>query len=280
MSLTRLFGIVGHPIGHSLSPAMHGAAFQALGVDALYAPFDVPPRFLSPMLRAFVLCGVEGLNVTVPLKESALPLMDRLDPSASVLGAVNTIVIRNRRMTGYNTDPFGLARALRELGWRPRAGRTVVILGAGGAARAAAWVLSAASGIHVIIANRHLARAQALVRWLKSRRPRVSAQAVPLAQVDLHRAALLVNATTVGMRATDRSPVAAEQLHRGLLVYDMIYHRKTALLAAALRRGCVAAGGRSMLLYQGAASLQLWLGRTPPMGAMGRALDQALRHAS
>ncbi len=275
--MTRLFGVMGSPIAHSLSPAMHTAAFRAMRLDALYAAFEAPPRFVRPILRALILAGVEGLNVTVPLKEAVLPLMDRLDPTAKAIGAVNTIVIRGRRTTGYNTDGAGCVLALNALGWRPRATHAV-ILGAGGAARAVAWELTRWSGSCVTIANRHGARAQRLAHWLSRMRPRACVRAVPLREVSLADTELLVNATTVGMHEADGMLVEPAVLHRGLLVYDLVYHRQTTLVRVARRRGCVAAGGLSMLLYQGAESLRLWLGRRPPVEAMRRALERALRY--
>lgn len=274
--MTRLFGVIGSPIAHSLSPAMQTAALRALHADALYGAFDAPPRFLKPVLRALRLAGVEGLNVTVPLKEAVVPLMDRLDPTAEAVGAVNTIVIRNRRSVGYNTDGVGFMRALSELGWHPHEGRAV-ILGAGGSARAVAWELSRVPGSRVTIANRHVARARGVARWLARRRPRVAVEAVALEGVSLDGADLLVNATTVGMSPRDHSPVRPEALRRGMLVYDLVYHRDTPLVRAARRRGCVAANGLSMLLYQGAESFRLWLHRAPPIGAMRRALERALQ---
>jgi len=273
--MTRLFGIIGHPIAHSLSPAMHTAAFRALGVDARYAPVEVPLRFLRPMLQALILAGVEGLNVTVPLKEAVAPLLDRLDVSARATGAVNTIVIRNRRTIGYNTDGAGFARALGELSWRPRPDRQAVVLGAGGAARAAAWELARSGVGCVAIANRHPARAKRLAAWLSRRWPRGRVCAVPLREVDPAEADLMVNATTVGMRAADHPLIDPAALRRGALVYDLVYTRETALVRAARRRGCVAANGLSMLLYQGAESLRLWLRRQPPIEVMRRALARA-----
>ena len=157
--MTRLFAVIGYPIGHSLSPAMHTAAFRALKLDALYTAVEVPPASLAPMLRALILSGVEGVNVTVPLKEPILRLMDRLDASARVTGAVNTVVIRNRRTVGYNTDSTGFARALNELGWRPRRGGCAVVLGAGGSARAVAWEL-ARSGIGCVRSEEHTSELQ------------------------------------------------------------------------------------------------------------------------
>jgi len=255
---------------------MQGAALHALRLDALYAPFRVPRRDLAPMLRAFMLAGVEGLNVTVPLKEAVLSLLDRLDPTAEAIGAVNTIVVRRRRLMGYNTDGAGFARALRELGWRARPARAV-ILGAGGAARAVAWELARSPGTRLMIANRHVARAQRLARWLTRRRRGIDARAVALDAVTLDDVQLLVNATTVGMRASDGVPVSLRTLRPGTLVYDLVSHRETALVKAARRQGALAAGGVTMLLYQGAESFRLWWRRPPPIEPMRRALMQQIR---
>ena len=273
--MTRLFGIIGDPISHSFSPVMHAAALRALRCEAIYAPLQAPQRVIRPILRALILAGVEGLNVTVPLKEAVLPLMDRLDPTAQAMGAVNTIVIRHRRTVGYNTDGIGFMRALDELGWRPHPSRAV-ILGAGGAARAVAWGLARIAGMQLVIANRRVGRAERLARWLIRQHPRVSVQALPLERAPLDEAQLVVNATIVGLRAGERLPLDLKALRRGTLVYDLIYHRETALVRAARRQGCVAANGLSMLLYQGAESLRLWLNRPPPIPVMRRALEQAV----
>lgn len=273
--MTRLFGVIGHPVSHSLSPAMHTAALRALRLDALYAPFDLPPRYLRPMLDALVLAGVEGLSVTVPHKEAVLPLMDRLDASAKAVGAVNTIVIRNRRLTGYNTDGIGFRRALAELGWKPRP-QIALLLGAGGAARAVAWELAQVPGVRLIIGNRTLSRAATLARWVAKARRSARVAAAPIGRLPLEAADLIVNATTIGMRAGDAPLVDVRRLPREATVYDLVYHRRTRLVDGARRRGCVASGGLSMLLYQGAEALRLWLRRAPPVDAMRAALTRAL----
>lgn len=273
--MTRLFGVMGYPIGHSLSPVMHTAALRAMRLDALYAPFEVPPRFILPMLRGLIWAGVEGLNVTVPLKERVISLLDQVDPTARAIGAVNTIVIRHRRTIGYNTDGIGFLRAVQALGYRPGSGRTV-ILGAGGAARAVAWELMRQPGHRVTIANRHIERARRLARWLTRQRRSADVEVVPLGRLRLDGVELLVNATSVGMRATDGMLVPPQALRRGMVVYDLVYHRQTLLVRQARRRGCVAANGLSMLLYQGAESLRLWLHRQPPIDVMRRTIQQAL----
>jgi len=273
--VTRIFGVIGHPITHSLSPAMHTAAFRALRLDALYAPFDAPPRYLKPMVEALVLSGVEGLNVTVPHKEAVLPLMDRLDATANAVGAVNTIVVRNRRLIGYNTDGIGFRRALQELGWRRRP-QLAIVLGAGGAARAVAWELAQVPGMRLVIGNRTNARARHLARWIASKRRGVRVASAPIARLPLEAADLLVNATTIGMQAGQKPLVDARRLPAQALVYDLVYNRRTALLDAARRRGCIASDGLSMLLYQGAEAFRLWLHRAPPVDVMRTALTRAL----
>ena len=276
--MTRLFGVIGHPIKHSLSPAMHTAALRALRVDGCYGAFEVPRRLLRPMLRALVLAGVEGLNVTVPLKEAVIPWLDRLDPAARAIGAVNTIVIRQRRLTGYNTDAAGFRRALTERLGFVRGGR-VLLLGAGGAARAVAWALAELAPQAIMVANRTPEKGERLIRWLRGRAT-VGCRSVGWRDSALRAAVqgadLVVNATTVGMHPNDGSPINPSWLRRGTRVYDLIYHRDTRLVRGARRRGCVAAGGVSMLLYQGAESLQLWLNRTPPLAVMRRALTKAM----
>ena len=274
--MTRLFAVLGHPVSHSLSPAMHQAAFRALKLDAVYTAVDTPPASLRPILKALALAGVDGLNVTVPLKEAVIPLLDRVEMRARAIGAVNTIVIRGRRTTGHNTDGAGLLQALRELGWRPRAGEAV-LLGAGGASRAAAWELSRIRGLRLTIANRRPERARGLAQWLRRQRPGARVEAVPLRRAPVRTAQLLINATTLGMKPSDPLPIDPSKLQRGAVVYDLVYHRQTRLVNAARRRGCVAANGLSMLLYQGAESFRLWTGRRPPLDAMRRALIRAIR---
>ena len=271
----RLFGVIGSPINHSLSPAMHSAALKSLKIDAVYSPFEVPPAHLKPMLRALVLAGVEGLNVTVPLKERVKFLCDRLDPAARAIGAVNTLVIRNRKLVGYNTDAAGFLKAIEAIGWRSQPSH-VAVLGAGGAARSVVWALSGTRGVSITIANRHLAAAKRLARESKRWHPGAVVTGVSLDRLKLEDVDWLINATTIGMQARDPSPIALGKLHRHTRVFDLIYHRQTRLIKEARRRGCVASGGLSMLLYQGAASLQLWTRRKPPVQVMRHALCAAI----
>ncbi len=273
--MTRLFGVIGDPIDHSLSPVMHNAALRALRIDAYYGRFQTPAPVLRQTLKGLLAAGCEGLNVTVPLKERILPLMDRLEPQAKAMRAVNTVIVRRGRMLGVNTDGIGFRKALQELGAKPGP-MAAVILGAGGAARAVAWELSCYPGSRLYIANRHVERARQLARWLSSERRNLSVESLSLHDVQLDEAHVLINTTTVGMQPKDGLLVEPDQLRKGLIVYDLVYHRQTALVKEALRRGCVAANGLSMLLYQGAASLEAWLGIDAPIAVMRRALTDAL----
>ncbi len=292
--MTRIFGIVGYPIDHSLSPVMHGAAFRALGVEAIYAPFAVPPRDLRRALTALTRCGVAGLNVTVPHKEAVLRLLrrsGRVDAEAARVGAVNTLVRRSGRFVGYNTDVEGVRRTLREELRVNVSGKTVLILGAGGAARAVGWALLGLRPKAIWVMNRTYEKAIRLARWLDrrsrlwvahgaagygvptaSRRYRRSELAAALAHADL-----FVNATSLGLREGDPLPLAPGAIHKRLVVMDLVYRAPTtALVAAARRRGALAVDGVPMLVYQGAESFRLWWRREPPLDVMRRAVMRAL----
>ena len=274
--MTRLFGVIGSPIAHSLSPAMHSAAFRARNMDAVYSAFDVPPAHLKPILKALVLAGVEGLNVTVPLKERVIPLIDQVHASAKALGAVNTLVIANRKLVGYNTDAAGFVAALKEMGRLPKAGEQVIVLGAGGAARAVVWALVMMGGLRLTIANRSLPKARSLAAQAKKWRAGQFIEAVSLRSIKVSHADWLINATSLGMKSGDAPPVDVSRLRSSARVYDLIYHRQTELVRAARRRGCVASGGLSMLLYQGAQSFRLWTKLKPPIKVMRQALQKAV----
>lgn len=277
----KVFVIFGDPVGHSLSPAMQNAALQAAGIDGVYIPWSVKAVGLPAAFES--LRGMEnfgGANVTLPHKEHAALLVDDVSAEAASLGAVNTLVARNGRLLGANTDGQGFLRSLQEdAGFMPR-GRRAVILGASGAARAIAWSLAEAGISELLILNRTVARAEALAEMV-GRRGGVSATG--LGHGDAHVAKwvagseLLVNATSIGLKASDPAPIDPGILRPGMLVYDLIYRpRETALLREAKQRGCRALGGLGMLLFQGALAFELWTGLKPSEQAMRSALIQAL----
>jgi shikimate dehydrogenase len=186
-------------------------------------------------------------------------------------------VVRASGLVGYNTDGMGFRTALQGLGWNPKQHRHVLVLGAGGSARAVVWQL-ARRGQRLRVANRTLSRARGLVRWLKRLRPYVQLEACALDKIPLEAVDLVVNTTTNGMDLhSEHLLVPKSLLQPGVLVYDLIYHRKTRLIALAQQRGCVADNGLSMLLYQGAAAFRLWFRQAAPTAAMQQALEQAVR---
>ena len=283
--MTRVFGVVGHPISHSLSPVMHHAAFRALGLDAIYAPFDVPPRDLKAVLGGLHVCGIDGLNVTVPHKERIVRALDSrvaVDPVAAALGAVNTLVRTERGFAAHNTDVAGFRRALVEELRTDGRNRRVLLLGAGGAAKAVAWALASAHPQHIVLSNRTRAKAEAMRRWL--------ARAVRGLKIDVVRfdrrslaaammdSDLLVNATSLGLKTRDPLPVDPAAIHRRLAVFDLVYRSPTSpLVQAARRRGALAVDGVPMLVYQGAESFRLWWRRRAPVEVMRRAVERAVR---
>jgi shikimate dehydrogenase len=279
---TGVFCVLGHPIGHSLSPRMQNAALRAMGLDGIYVAFDVAPERLEEAVRGLRALGARGVNCTIPHKEAVIPLLDEISEEAALIGAVNTIVFgEGGKTTGHNTDAPGFLAALRGAGFEPEGSRAVV-LGAGGSARGvvAALVKARAS---VTLANRTPERARALAERLGGTAVRVCS----LEQADLKEALagadLLVNTTSVGMapRVGEMPPVPLDSLREGLFVYDLIYNPlETTLLREARRRGARGAHGAGMLAHQGAIALELWTGKTAPVELMERAVLEGLAPAA
>jgi shikimate dehydrogenase len=274
-----LLGIVGNPVRASLSPAMHGAALRRLGLDARYLAFEIAPDQLRDVLRALRPLGFWGINVTIPYKEAVLRHLDRLDPEAAAIGAVNTVVVGPEGLAGHNTDAPGFLRALQDAGGSVR-GERVLVVGAGGAARAVAHAALGGGCRSLVLANRTPARALALRRWLGRRHAGTDVLAVEAAGASFGRLAascgVLVNTTPLGSRPADPLPLPRTALHRGQVVVDIVYRpRRTPLLEAARASGALTVDGLGMLLHQGALALRLWTGCEPPLAAMRRALAAA-----
>lgn len=266
--------LIGHPLGHSLSPVFHNAAFRAAGIDATYNLADVLPGDLAATVAALRARDVYGANVTVPYKQDVLPFLDALSDEARALGAVNTIVNDDGRLTGLNTDVPGFAADLRAQGIAIE-GRQIVLLGAGGAARGVAAALAGMGVGRLVIANRTPERASAIRRQYPA-----IATATGIARRDLAAllpdTALLINATSAGLHG-DETPIAADTLDLlppTAAVYDLIY-RPTALLRAAQRRGLRAVDGLGMLVHQGALAWEAWTGRAAPLDVMWQAARDA-----
>jgi shikimate dehydrogenase len=279
-----LLGILGNPVRASLSPAMHDAALRHLGIDGRYLPFEIPPGALRDCLAALPALGFLGVNVTIPYKEAVLRHLDRVDPAAAAIGAVNTVVVRGGRLEGFNTDGQGFLRALREGGGGSTRGRRVLVVGAGGAARAIAHACLAQGCRTLAVANRTPARSRALCRALRRHFPDAviepSGSGTARFRELAAASAVLVNTTPLGGRPGDPLPVPRELLRPGQTVADIVYRpARTPLVAAAEAAGARAVGGLGMLLHQGALALRIWTGRAAPVEVMRRALLAAARSA-
>jgi shikimate dehydrogenase len=274
---TQVYGLLGWPVRASLSPAMHNAAFQALGINAAYVAFPTPPERLAEAVRGLAAAGIGGFNLTLPHKSAILPLLQRLEPQAAAIGAVNTVRCDAAGLSGTNTDGEGFLLSLRhDLGWDAR-GKRALLLGAGGAARGIAHSLLAAGVAELLIANRTAVRARTLAAECLARFPAARVTALDLSAAGGHAPHLLVNTTTVGMGDGQR-PVDLAAMGVGEAVIDIVYHPlETPLLAQARALGLACTNGVGMLLYQGVAAFRYWTGREPPEAVMRRALEADLR---
>jgi len=279
------FAVIGHPVGHTLSPAMHAANFRAIGYDGDYGAFDVEPTDLSAALRRFAAEGYLGINCTIPHKEAAMRLMSHLDESAVRCAAVNTVKFEpDGTATGYNTDCDGFRLSLEDVGFS-FARRNIVLLGAGGAARAVAVACLDAECASLAIANRTRAKAEALAVALADvaggRITAFGGTETPETMQVLREADLIVNATSVGLGPNDPSAVPPEVFHAGQTVCDIIpVRRETSTLAAARLAGANVVGGLGMLVHQGAAAFRIWTGLQPDTLAMFKAISLDKQGAS
>jgi shikimate dehydrogenase len=280
---TGVVAVIGDPIAHSRSPAMHNAAFRHLGLPYVYVAFRVAPRDVGPAIAGMRALGIRGVNVTVPHKQAVIPHLDRLSEGARACGAVNTIVNRDGVLEGENTDVIGLARDLAAHGPGRRRLGTAVLLGAGGSARAAVVALARCAR-RVVVAARRPEQAQELVRAMAAV---VAAELVAIDLADLApggravrdvlgRAALVVNGTSLGMKGEPFAPLAWDATPASCFFYDLVYTaRRTPFLVPPARLDRATANGIGMLLHQGAAAFELWTGAKAPLEVMRRALARA-----
>jgi shikimate dehydrogenase len=271
---THVVGVIGWPVEHSLSPVIHNAAFDALGMDWVYVPLPVPPGAMRRAADGLISLGFRGANVTMPHKTVSAVLADELSDDARRLRAVNTLVVASDRLQGHNTDTTGFDRFLhRDAGFDPR-GRSALVFGAGGAARAVALALAHAGVAELRVAVREAARAADLRAAVDGTAMRV--EVVPIDDAAAIRADLVVNATPLGADGTSAPPMPA--LGPGVVVVDLLYRPAiTPLQAAARDAGADAFGGLGLLLHQAALSFELWTGTPPPLEVMSAAALAALR---
>ena len=279
--MKRVFGVFVDPIGHSLSPAMHNAAFSALGMDCIYHAFRVRPEKLEKAILGAEAMGFGGLNLTVPLKEAALKLnCIKPDPLAERIGAINTVVFEKAgEITGYNTDGLGAKQALLDAAVEIR-GSKIVVAGAGGAARAIAFQL-AADGAEITIINRTEERAIELASEISASvfPGRIKGTGLSGLKGLLREADILINTTTLGMHPNiDTAIATSEELHSNLTVFDIVYNPlETRLLRETKATGAKTVSGILMLVYQGAEAFKLWTGIEPPVELMKKTVLEALQ---
>jgi shikimate dehydrogenase len=277
-------GVLGHPVAHSLSPQMQNAALEKSGLEMRYARFEIAPSELQDAVELLRRSDFIGINLTVPHKIAGLPLVDEADETARQIGAVNTIQIDDGKMRGFNTDGKGFSRAIREEFSVDLRDLRVLLLGAGGAARAIAFQCAKENSERLVIANRDLEKGKRLAEELRPffTGPRVLGPVPRLQAIDLDEAAmrfqianadLVVNATPLGLTRADPAPIPARLLAPHLMVYDTVYASgPTTFVSGAIEAGARAANGLSMLLYQGALAFEIWFDRAAPLESMQKAL--------
>jgi shikimate dehydrogenase len=273
---TRLLALIGHPVGHSLSPAMHNAAFAEDGLDFVYVCLDVEPDDLPAAVRGLRALKFRGFNVTMPHKRVVVSLVDDLDEVARVSGAVNTVVIGDSGMRGYNTDGGGMVMACEEAGIG-LSGRSVLLLGSGGAAAAIAFAFyrEGVSELHIVSRNTEQAtRLRGKLRTAGMKMP--SVHPPKALKQEAPDADVIVNATPLGMKKDDPMPIPPEYAQGGRAICDAVYlpGKETPLVRLARERGIPVVTGGRMLLYQGVLAQKLWTGREPNIKAMDRAISQ------
>jgi len=279
---TRICGLIGDPIEHTLSPVMHNAAFRSKGLDYLYLPFRVKREWLSQAIDGMRALNIRGLNVTIPHKVDVIPYLNELAPLAEKIGAVNTIVNDDGVLKGYNTDAAGFLKALLKRGIKPE-GKRVVILGAGGASRAISFILAERSASLVIL-NRQLEfdwAAQLASRLSQSFQSEAKALELnePNLKASLSQADILVNTTSLGMSPnSNETPVPAKLLRPEFVVFDIVYNPiQTRLLKEAEGVGAETINGLEMLVEQGALAFEMWTGLEAPIEVMKKEAIKALQ---
>ena len=281
--MRKIVGLIGYPLGHSVSPAMHNAAFKELGLDYEYVPFEVEPADLPEALPGLRALHIAGFNVTIPHKEAIIPLLGDVTRLARTVGAVNTVVNQDGELTGYNTDGPGFIESLKEdASFEPR-GKKVVVLGAGGASRAVAAMLAEMGAASLVISDIIEEKAKELAEYTGGLSKTKCGWSKPdslLLKTEIEQADLLVNTTPLGMHPeVNKSPLPDKiKLPKKLVVYDLVYNpAETKLLKTAKAAGCRAVSGLGMLVRQGALAFTVFTGEEAPIETMWSAALKALR---
>jgi len=280
-STTKLYALIGDPVEHSLSPAMQNTAFQSLGLNYVYLSLRVEPEKLQQAIEGLRALNIQGFNVTIPHKVAVIKYLDEVDQHAKDIGAVNTVVNREGKLIGYNTDGAAALAVLREGDSDPM-GRKVVLLGAGGAAKALAFHIATIASRTVIINRTEdsaVGLASSLCRRLKTESVIGRKLTRTTLQKELRDADILINATPVGMHPNvDETLVDRSLIHSNMTVFDIVYNPvETKLLREASASGARVISGVKMLVYQGALAFEIWTGRKPPVDSMLKALTEAMK---
>ncbi len=268
--MKKLFGVIGDPIGHSMSPEMHNNLFDFYGIDAVYLPFHVSKQNLEAAVKGLKALGVSGFNVTIPHKTTIMDFLDQIDPLAKAIGAVNTVQNENGCLTGYNTDGPGFVKGLESMG-ADLGSRSALIIGAGGASRAIYFSMAQAGIKQIDLYNRTADRAEELVRTCPFKvRSKVLDRET--AEKSLHEYQLIVQTTSIGMFPNlEGLPLSLDQLSRGTIVSDIIYNPlKTKFLEEASKKGAKIQNGVGMFVFQGALAFEKWTGIFPDTETMRR----------
>lgn len=274
---TKVVGLIGEPVEHSFSPPMHNEAFKTLGLDYVYAPFNVSPNNLKSAIEGANSLNIQGLNVTIPHKINVIKYLKELDPIAELIGAVNTIDFKN--LKGYNTDGIGCIRAIEEV--TKIKDKNIVVAGAGGAARAIVFYLAKYGAEEVNILNRNLKKAENLANDLLASNLISNVNSSDISEISkfISDADILIDTTPIGMHpnVSDEPIVKAADIHEELVVNDIVYNpNETVLLKEAIKANAKVVYGIKMLLYQGAESFKIWTGREAPIDVMEAKLKETL----
>ncbi len=278
MTLPKIYGLIGYPVKHSLSPAMHNAAFSYLKINAEYKLFEKKPEEVEGFIKSLSAEGIFGLNVTIPYKEKVLSLvtLDKESFYLRQIKAINTVVREGDILKGFNTDIPGFQRHLKEN--IDPVNKKVALLGAGGAARAVLYVLAKSAAKEISVYDIDKNKTRDILAMIKGLFPAIIINSVDsVEQLDIKNKDLLINATPIGMKETDNCLINEDMMHRNLFVYDLIYNpSETKLLTLAKKAGAKTSNGLKMLLYQGMLSLKHWTGLEAPQDVMWQALQKEL----
>lgn len=268
---TKIYGIFGYPIEHSLSPLMHNAAFKKLRLDYVYVAFPVLPEDLAASVKAIKALSLAGVNVTIPHKEKVIQLLDKITPEAQEIGAVNTIMNVNGILMGDNTDGRGFLRSLKQEEHVRLENKTVLVMGTGGVGRSLSVILLKDKVKKIYLYDLIQEKAEALAKTLDDKNRLIVIEKNNLKKI-MPSVDILINASPVGMKQTDPCVILPELLHKRLFIYDVIYNQPTCLLKEARKRKIKCASGLGMLINQAALAFELWTGKSAPIEIMRKAL--------